>query len=415
MLAEMGSTIQINNDGINDDSPTGNFWTNQSYKFAVRLFPGQVKNYITDRVEFVDYYSGSSLEKVGNLPLVDSDADKVTILAKGNATTYQTTVKDGYNVYDTVSDDQGGDAIPAIASQEIGTGRVIVSGMNFINDKQLDESYNTKGNDELALNSINWLAGRETKVSTIEAARKLADGTPITVEGTVTTAAGSFYDAFYIQDETGGIMAFNEVPEGSLKLGDKVRIYGHVKTFENNKELEFGAFKQDVIKIGSSDPISPKVVSTQEANSDSNQGLLVKVTGKVVSKYDDNSYIINDGSGNILVFTDGYIANQTGAVPSLKVGDTLEAVGVTGEFANGKRIRVRDTKELKKVASVKDTGGTTDPDPEPTTPPAPPADDKGTVKVDDTAVITVNGEKVLDEQKLVNWIKTSKEMKDLSD
>ena len=142
-------------------------------------------------------------------------------------------------------------------------------------------------------------------------------------------------------------MAFQEVPEGSLKPGDKVRVYGHIKTFENNKELEFTNFSQDVIKIGSGTPIEPKEVKTGEATSQAYQGLLVKVKGQVVSKFDDNSYVINDGSGDVLVFTDGYIVNQgTTQVPDLKTGDTLEAVGLSGSFAQGTRIRVRDTKEL---------------------------------------------------------------------
>jgi hypothetical protein len=38
--------------------------------------------------------------------------------------------------------------------------------------------------------------------------------------------------------------------------------------------------------------------------------------------------------------------NQSGPVPILKEGDYLEAVGLSGSFAQGERIRVRDTKEL---------------------------------------------------------------------
>ena len=89
-------------------------------------------------------------------------------------------------------------------------------------------------------------------------------------------------------------------------------------------------------------------MATGEATSEANQGLLVKVKGKVVSKFDDNSYVINDGSGEVLVFTDGYIVNQSGQVPILAPCDTLEAVGLSGSFAQGERIRVRDTKELGK-------------------------------------------------------------------
>ncbi|MBT2658648.1 Ig domain-containing protein group 2 domain-containing protein [Bacillus sp. ISL-18] len=345
LLGEMGSAIRMSSDGVFDDSKSGNFWSDPKVSpYAVRVHPGLVSNLITDRVSFIDYYSGSSLSGANNQPL--TEAGKVTILAKGNETTYQGNIKGGYT-YDAVSDASGGSAIPLIASEEIGAdGRIVVSGMNIFNDKQMDESYEPKGNDEFTLNAVNWLAHRETKVSKIADVRSKEDGTDVVVEGTVTTGADNFFDAFYLQDETGGIMAFQEVPSGSLKLGDKVRVHGHIKTFENNKELEFTTFASDVIKIGSGDPVQPKTVSTGEATSAANQGLLVKVTGKVVSKYDDNSYVINDGSGDVLVFTDGYIVNQSGPVPALKVGDTLEAVGLSGAFSEGTRIRVRNTKEL---------------------------------------------------------------------
>lgn len=345
LLSEMGSAIRMGNDGVFDDSKTGNFWSDPKVSpYAVRVYPGLVSNYITDRVSFVDYYSGTSLSGANNQPLTTSGT--VTILAKGNETTYQGNIKGG-NTYDNVSDETGGSAIPLIASEEIEKGRIVVSGMNIFNDKQMDESYEPKGNDELSLNAINWLAHRETTVSKIADVRKLVDDTDVVVEGTVTTGAGVFFDAFNLQDETGGIMAFQEVPEGSLKLGDKVRVYGHTKTFDNNKELEFINFSNDVIKIGTGEPLQPKEVTTGSATADGNLGLLVKATGKVISIADESSYIINDGSGDLLVFVDGYIANQSGKVTNMKVGDTLEAIGISGDFASGKRIRVRDTKELK--------------------------------------------------------------------
>jgi DNA/RNA endonuclease YhcR with UshA esterase domain len=349
MLTEIGTAIRLGNDGVFDLSEHGNFWSDPKVSpFAVRAYPKPVSNYITDRVSFLDYYSGTSLAGANNTALTETG--KVVILAKGNETTYQSNIKGGYT-YDAVSDETGGSAIPLIASEEIGEkGRIIVSGMNIFNDKQMDEAYEPKGNDEFSLNMINWLAHRDTTVTKIGDARKLAEDTHTVIEGTVTTGAGVFFDAFYVQDETGGIMAFQEVPAGSIVPGDKVRIYGHIITFDNNKEIEFASFEQDVIKIGTGEPVQPKLVPTGEATSDANQGLLVKVKGKVVSKFDDNSYVINDGSGDVLVFTDGYIVNQSGPVPVLTVGDTLEAVGLSGTFAQGERIRVRDTKELVKIA-----------------------------------------------------------------
>jgi predicted extracellular nuclease len=351
LLGEIGTQIRFGNDGVFDDSKTGNFWSDPKVSpFAVRAFPGLVSNYITDRVSFIDYYSGVSLSGANNQPLTGND--NVTILARGNETTYQGNIKGGYT-YDAVSDASGGSAIPLIASEEIsGKGRIIVSGMNIFNDKQIDEAYEPKGNDEFSLNAVNWLAGRGTTVAKIGDARKLAEDSYTVIEGTVVTGAGVFFDAFYVQDETGGIMAFQEVPSGSIKPGDRVRIYGHIITFDDNKEIEFAKFEQDVIKIGTGEPLQPKQVPTGEATSEANQGLLVKVTGTIVSKFDENSYVVNDGSGDVLVFTDGYIVNQSGPVPVLKVGDTLEAVGLSGAFADGTRIRVRDTKELIGIADT---------------------------------------------------------------
>ncbi|MFJ5717762.1 DUF4350 domain-containing protein [Neobacillus sp. NPDC093127] len=360
ILSEVGSTIAVNNDGVFDETKEGNFWsTPLTSNFSVRLHPTPVRNALTDFVPTIEYYSGSSLAKndgTGNKVAL-TDSSTVTILARGNESTFQDSpsIKAdsvSYNVQTSngkngpaLDQVTGGSIIPIIASEELGKGRVVVSGMNIFNDKQIDQTFSPKGNAQFAVNVVNWLSQLEPKVKSIGDARKLAEGTNVVVEGTVTTTV--FFDAVYIQDSTGGIMAFNDVPAGSLQNGDKVRIYGHIKTFENNLELEFGSFAESVVKLGTGPEVEPKLVSTKESISDAYQGSLVKVSGKVVSIYDDNSYIINDGSGDVLVFTDGYVAKLSGVpVPSLKVGDTLEAVGLSGKFSEGDRIRVRDTREL---------------------------------------------------------------------
>ncbi|SIQ38354.1 DUF4073 domain-containing protein, partial [Paenibacillus macquariensis] len=362
ILSNVGSSIMVNNDGVFDETAYGNFWaTPISSNFSVRLHPKPVQNQLTDFVPTIEYYSGSSLAKTDGsgkkVPLVDSG--RTTILVQGNESTFQdtSTIKAdsvSYNVQTSngktgpaLENITGGSAIPLIASEEVGKGRVVVSGMNIFNDKQMDQSFNAKGNDPFALNVINWLSHREPKVVSLEEARKLPEETEVVVQGQVTTAAGVFYDAFYMQDETGGIMGFSEVPEGSLKVGDTVRAYGRIKVFENNTELEFDKFDNSIVKITSGLPVLPKAVKTQEANAEQNQGLLVKVVGTVEEVPDDNSYVINDGSGKILVYTDGYIINQSGVpIPKLKVGDKLSAIGLASKFAEGNRIRVRDSREL---------------------------------------------------------------------
>ncbi|WP_158602270.1 DUF4350 domain-containing protein [Cohnella endophytica] len=366
ILSGVGSTLMVNDDGVFDETAYGNFWaTPLTSNFSVRAHPTPVSNNLTDFVSTIEYYSGSSLAKNdgsgGKVALTNSDT--VTVLVRGNETTFQDspTIKAGsaqYNVQTSkgktgpaLTDVTGGSAIPLIASETVGKGRVVVSGMNIFNDKQMDQTFSPKGNDPFALNVVNWLSHLEPKVTNIADARKLPDGTQVLIQGKVTTAAGVFFDSAYVQDATGGIMAFNEVPVGSLKLGDEVRVYGHIKIFENNTEIEFDKFDNSIVKVSSGTPVEPKAVSTKQSVSDEYQGQLVKVTGKVTSIPDDTSYIVNDGSGDVLVFVDGYIINQSGPIPKLKVGDTLEAVGLSGKFSGGDRLRVRDTKELKKVGA----------------------------------------------------------------
>ncbi|TXK80329.1 CehA/McbA family metallohydrolase [Paenibacillus sp. N3.4] len=277
LLQALGSDIRVNNDGVFDDSKTGNFWGDPKVSpFAVRAYPEPVNNYVTDIVRSLDYYSGASLSKADGTKLTDSD--KVTLLIKGNKTTYQGNLKAGAVTYNTDTNSNNGAQIPLIASEKVGQGRVIVSGMNVFNDKQQDATFEYKGNPRFTLNVYNWLAGRDTVVSKIGDVRNLPDEKDAVIEGTVTSAAGVFYDAAYIQDETGGIMAFNQIPAGSLKLGDKVRVYGHTKTFENNKELEFGEFLDSFIKLNKTTgtPITPKLASTKDSTNETNQGLLVK-------------------------------------------------------------------------------------------------------------------------------------------
>ncbi|MFF2446310.1 Ig-like domain-containing protein [Neobacillus sp. NPDC058068] len=366
ILSEVGSTIAVNNDGVFDETKEGNFWsTPLTSNFSVRLHPTPVSNGLTDFVPTIEYYSGSSLAKNdGTGKKVElTDSSTVTILARGNESTFQDSpsIKAdsvSYNVQTSngktgpaLDKVTGGSTIPMIASEELGKGRVVVSGMNIFNDKQIDQTFSPKGNERFAVNVVNWLSHLEPKVKSIGDARKLTDGTNVVVEGTVITTV--FFDAVYIQDSTGGIMAFNDVPVGSLQNGDKVRIYGHIKTFENNLELEFGSFAESIVKLGTGPQIEPKLVSTKDSVAEENQGSLVKVIGKVVSIYDENSYVIDDGSGSTLVFTDGYVAKLSGTpVPSLKVGDTFEAVGLSGKFSEGSRIRVRDTRELIGISAA---------------------------------------------------------------
>ncbi|TXK80325.1 CehA/McbA family metallohydrolase [Paenibacillus sp. N3.4] len=240
LLSGVGSTVLFNGDTIYDDSRAGNFWaTITGNEYAVRTRPVPLANYLTDFVSVMDFYSGTSLARNnlagGKAALVDGG--NVSILVRGNESTFQQSAPSAGVSYKVGSGSAGGSQIPLVVTEQIGSGRLFIAGMNIFNDNQLKVSTDPNNNGDFALNAMKWLGHRDTKVTTIGDARKLAPDTDVVVQGKVTSGAGVFYDAVYVQDETGGIMAFSEIPEGSLKVGDTIRAYGHIKIFENNLNL----------------------------------------------------------------------------------------------------------------------------------------------------------------------------------
>ncbi|NBD25684.1 Ig-like domain-containing protein, partial [Paenibacillus glycinis] len=360
LLSGIGSSMLVNNDGVFDETKEGNFWsTPLTSNFSVRLHNSPVDGGLTDFIPLLDFYSGSSLAandgSGGKKALTDSDS--VTILARGNETTFQDSPQlkadaVSYNVRTSkapngpaLTDVTGGSVIPLVASEKIGQGRIVLSGMNIFNDKQMTQNDGPTNNIPFSINVVNWLANREPKVMPINEVRQQPEGTSVVIEGQVTTTA--FYDSAYIQDASGGVVAFSEVPAGSLNLGDTVRVYGKISTFENDKELVFDRFANSVVVLKSGTPVEPKQLSTADSVSDAYQGQLVQVTGQVKEIKDSSTYIVNDGSGDVTVFVDGYIVNQSGVqVPAMAVGDTLKAIGLSGKYSLGNRIRVRDSREL---------------------------------------------------------------------
>ena len=80
----------------------------------------------------------------------------------------------------------------------------------------------------------------------------------------------------------------------------------------------------------------------------------MKTEGFVIQIIDSGTCVIDDSSGPVIVFIDGYI----GTLPAgLRVGDYLSCIGLSGEYAYGHRIRVKNSDE---VDIIKDRGLTFD-------------------------------------------------------
>ncbi|TZE82555.1 S-layer homology domain-containing protein [Calorimonas adulescens] len=343
LLDNIGANIHINFDDIYENDSSRQYQGDKSpWAVLIQNFPREDNeiNMCVDRVQNLRYFSGASLVDRNNQELTNDDG--VTILAYANPTSYQTD-QVGYTS-DTTYKYSDPSKMPILAVQEIGNGRIAVTGRGFFSNYEYGSG---SDNELLTLNLLNWLAKNDITLTPIGDFRNKPEGTYGVVRGVVTSGAGVFFDAFYLQDETGGIMAFNEVPENAeLEPGDIVRVYGRRTVFENNDELTFDKYNVDVIKVGHTDPLLPKEIKTGDASKPENQGKLIKTSGYLKQWYNDTSFYIDDGSGQALVFVDGYIINQSGPLPELKVGDYLTAVGFPSGFSGGQRIRVRDTREI---------------------------------------------------------------------
>ncbi|MBN1136165.1 MAG: Ig-like domain-containing protein [Anaerolineae bacterium] len=217
-----------------------------------------------------------------------------------------------------------------------------------------------KQNELFNLEAVMWLLGEPLQKMTVAEARydPELDDTPdnldrlVWVEGVVTASYGEFFDVLYIQDDTGGITVFAPAGTASgavdpvFNRGDCVRVVGTVDVYQGDTELQF--FETEQVHVLEPDCVySPTLslggsglmpLTTYDASLESNEGWLVVVTGTVTAKEGNNVAWLNDGSGPVRLFLDGY----NGTWNDVKVGDRLAVAGMTSEDGAGQRIRVRN-------------------------------------------------------------------------
>ncbi len=191
-----------------------------------------------------------------------------------------------------------------------------------------------------------------TSISEVQGAE---EGKQFMIEGTLTSNASgfdvntAFFDSAYVQDETGGINIFpisNDFAEGT-----RVRIKGTTGSYQGEHQLNVDTIEKIDESVAK---VEPKKLATGEVKN--NLGLFVKVTGEIKEVNIDNgvisSLILDDGSGSIRVFIDGYIG-KTGSddktMPEFKIGDKAEATGLSSIDPEGNRIRIRNRNDVKLI------------------------------------------------------------------
>lgn len=358
ILEVIGANLRLDDNQLVDDEN----YKNQNYRLYFNRYntnSSLLEGINTD--EEYSFYSGCGV-------LADEKDENIEILVRGHETTYSSDADkkgDSANI-------AKGDTI-ALAMETLSSGsKVIVGGTTFFSDFEVGSSQYS--NDDIVKNIVKQLAPKpELPITKIAEVRKDEDGDnkpdnfgeTFAIEGTVTVATGAaakgnaFFDCMYVQDETGGITIFG-ISETPIKVGQKVRVEGTVDDYLGDTELTLSNEFTDVKIIDESiNPIAPTKLSTKDSMLESNEGLLVEIQGKI-TRIEGQNIFVNDGSGEARAYVEGYIGSSSlgGELvkwqDNIKVGDEVSIVGMASEDGEefSKRLRVRDTDEIKVIENV---------------------------------------------------------------
>jgi len=204
-----------------------------------------------------------------------------------------------------------------------------------------------KQNELFNLETVMWLLGTPIAKTTIAEARAYTvPNQPMNlnklvwIEGNITAGFGEFFNTLYVQDETGGITI--HAPAGDISAtqysrGAYVRALGTVSVYQGDTEIQFFEAEQVQIITPTGSVPTPMPLSTYAASLESNQGWLAQITGTVTLKGPDY-VIVNDGSGPVRAFLDGYNGTWADVNPM----DKVTVKGLVSEDDPGPRIRVRN-------------------------------------------------------------------------
>jgi hypothetical protein len=362
-LTSTGIGINLNHDNIYDDED------NYGYQWSLNLrnfldTPSEIGKDISN----VRFFSGCTLINPDKEPLVSDSANHIEVLSYANTSSWDeddtpdnlTHVGAGYYTYSYHSNPDGS-TMPALAVQTLPNGsRVGVLGRSVFSNYELGNWYNEQAacnNEAFSLNLVDWLC-QYNRVMTIAEARKDTnnDGIPdrlgqtVTIKGIVTAGSGTFFDVIYLQDETGGVTVFGTIPSDRIiPLGVVLQISGVVDSYNGDTEIQFSDFSKDFVWVGWTAPPEPRPMTTGQLALNQNEGWLVKTEGFVTQIIDSGTCVIDDGTGPVIVFLDGYI----GTLPAgLKIGDYISCVGLAGEYAYGHRVRVRSQDDISILTGI---------------------------------------------------------------
>jgi len=185
-------------------------------------------------------------------------------------------------------------------------------------------------------------AGLPPAALPIAAARELAPGARVTIEGVVTVRAGTFDAGFALQDATGGIYvthARGTAPE----LGERLRVEGRAVAPHAQAGIEPAA----LVALGIANSPAP-LETTTGAVGPATEGRLIAVRGRVTGDVIDDQpwgwkLYLDDGSGPLLIFvaTGTHIDARV-----LRAGQNLRIVGFSGRYEQHTELLPRGPRDI---------------------------------------------------------------------
>ncbi|WP_052339898.1 choice-of-anchor I family protein [Gorillibacterium massiliense] len=349
ILQAVQSKVRIVDDELIDNV---NYVPSQNFRLRFKEYnTASPYNNGVDPGQEYSFYSGSSLL------VPDSAKNSVTTIVASHATSES---------LDSDKDGKGGEGnpiakgnIPVLTVETLASGaKLFVAGSVFMSNFEVQATLDNNlelgySNYNISQNILKDLAPRT--VMPIREVQGASEGAQFTIQGTVTSNASgydqktAFFDSIYVQDDTAGINLFPV--SGNFKAGQKVEVTGTVGSYQNEKQL---TVKTIAIIDNEVHEIAPAQVTTGAATSQANRGRLVKVEGTVKSIRLDSGKVgaitVNDGSGDVRVFIDGYITPDVN-LEYLEAGDKISAIGLSSADTEGTRIRVRDRHEINWIKS----------------------------------------------------------------
>ena len=374
LLEAMGSTMKINDDEAYDEERNGG----QAY----RLYP---ESFNMDSEWCEGIQEGQTYSQYSGCTV---DVGSGTWLVKGFNSTYS---------IDSDKDGKGGvekgEAYFLAAEDTPYGGTIFAAGGVFLSDfevkAELDNIWDLPYANRTIYENILGITRKQpviTPIADVRTSAKAGLGEIFVVEGYVTAGTANentkFFDAIYLQDETGGITVY-PYSELGLELGTKMRITGYTDAYQGDIEIQIINYQ---ILGDEKNVIAPEKMTASDAmNYDENGGELIQVQGEVISaQYTTDGkgvaqFVIRENgttraANEAKIFIDGYILSGTTGENTLadivQVGNTVSAVGLLYMHPEGDStesvavLRVRDCDEVVLISEKEE-----EPTPEPTTEP----------------------------------------------